>query len=76
MRTQKHPIGNDFNAAVMQENLRDLFQEAHSHLVKSAFPSASDGAPGDLCTVDTGSAVYFCVRTSRGWFRTAALTAI
>jgi hypothetical protein len=76
MKTQKNPIGNDFNANVIQENLFQLFQYAHEHVVKNAFPAASDGAIRDVVVVDTGSAVYLCVKTSRGWFKSAAMTAV
>jgi hypothetical protein len=76
MKTQKHPIGNDFNANVIQENLFELFQFAHDHMVKSSFPTANEGMPRDIVIVDTGSAVYICVKTSRGWFKSAALTSV
>lgn len=75
-KTQKHPIGNDFNANIMQENLFELFQYAHSHDVRSTFPAANEGASRDIVIVDTGSAVHICVKTPRGWFKSAALTAI
>jgi hypothetical protein len=75
-KTQKHPIGNDFNANVVQESFLELFQAAHDHVVKNAFPSTSDGSPRDVVIVDTGTAVYICVKTSRGWFKTASLAAV
>jgi hypothetical protein len=75
-RTQPNPIGNDVKSSVLQQNLEELFQFAHDHPVKSSFPSSSDGASGDMIIVDDGTNVYACFRTSRGWFRTSALTAI
>lgn len=74
--TQKHPVGNTVNPTILQYNLTDLFQAAHNHTVKSSFPAATDGAPQDMVIVDTGTAVYICVKTSRGWFKTAALSAV
>ena len=75
-KTQKHPIGNDFNANIMQENLTELFYLAHDHVVRSSFPSAKDGMPKDVVIVDDGTSVYLCVKTTRGWFKSAALTAV
>lgn len=75
-KTQKHPIGNEFNANIIQENLFELFQYAHDHIVRNSFPSANEGASRDVTIVDTGSAVYICVKTPRGWFKSAALTAV
>jgi hypothetical protein len=75
-KTQKHPIGNDFNANVIQENIFELFQYAHEHPVKSSLPTRNEGSPRDIVLVDDGTSVYLCVKTSRGWFRSAALTAI
>jgi hypothetical protein len=68
-KTQSNPIGNDFSAAVMQLNL-------HDHIVRSTFPAANDGVVRDIVLVDTGSAVHICIKTSRGWFKTAALSAV
>lgn len=75
-KTQSNPIGNDFDAAVMQLNLQELFEASHDHMVRSTFPAANDGAVHDITIVDDGSAVYICVKTSRGWFKTAALSAV
>lgn len=75
-RTQPNPVGNNLKNSVVQQNLEELFEFAHDHPVRSTFPSASDGAPGDIVAVDDGTNVYACFKTSRGWFRTAALIAI
>lgn len=65
----------DFSGAI-QRNLSDLFDASHSHTVKAALPIKTDGKPQDMVTVDDGTNVYIAVRTSRGWFKTAALTAL
>lgn len=75
-KTQSNPIGNDFSAAVMQLNLQELFESSHDHVVRSTFPAANDGSVRDIVIVDTGSAVHICIKTSRGWFKTAALSAV
>lgn len=75
-RTQPNPIGNNVQASVLQQNLEELFQLAHDHPVRNSFPTTLEGAPGDIIEVDTGTASYICIRTSRGWFRTSALTAL
>jgi hypothetical protein len=76
MKTQKHPIGNDVQANILQLNLTDLFRSAHDHVIKSSFPGPNDGAIQDLVVVDDGSNVYLCIKTSRGWFKTTALIAV
>ena len=76
MKTQKHPIGNDVKANVLQINLAELFELAHEHPVRAELPAAADGMPRDIVLVDDGTNVYLCVKTSRGWFRTTALTAL
>jgi hypothetical protein len=63
-------------AEIIQRNFDELFAIAHSHPVRSAFPGATDGAVGDILSVDDGQDVYICVKTTRGWFRTAAMTAL
>lgn len=75
-RTQPNPIGNEVKSSVLQQNLEELFELAHEHQIKTSFPSASDGASRDIVIVDDGTNVYACFKTSRGWFRTTALTAI
>ena len=69
-------IGNEFDASAIKFLFEELFQVSHNHQVRSTFPATNDGASGDISIVDTGSAVYICVKTPRGWFQTAALTAI
>lgn len=61
---------------IVQRNFDELFAIAHSHPVVSEFPGATDGAPGDIKVYDDGTTVYVLAKTSRGWFRTAALTAL
>lgn len=75
-KTQPNPVGNSFNANVLQLNLEELFESAHDHIVRSTFPSSNEGSPRDIVLVDTGSAVHICIKTSRGWFQTVALTAV
>lgn len=75
-KTQSNPIGNDFNANVVQLNLEELFEHSHDHRVRDTFPAANEGTSRDIVIVDTGSAVYICVKTARGWFKTVALTAV
>lgn len=74
--SQKSPIGNEVKANVLQRNLEELFGFAHEHPIRSSFPAASEGSPRDIVIVDTGSAVHVCVKTTRGWFMSAAYTAI
>ena len=75
-QSQKNPIGNEVKANVIQRNLEELYGFAHEHMIRSTFPIATEGAPRDIIIVDTGSAVHICVKTTRGWFKSAAYTAI
>lgn len=61
---------------IIQRNMEELFTLAHGHAVRSTFPGATDGSVGDILPYDDGTTVYLLVKTSRGWFRTAALTAL
>lgn len=75
-KTQHNPVGNDLLPNVVQKNLEDLFEFAHDHVVRATLPAANEGSPRDIVIVDTGTDVYICVKTSRGWFKTVALAAI
>jgi hypothetical protein len=66
---------NDF-AAILQRNLEELYQDAHTHDFLSTDPSTSDGAVGDIQLVDDGTNKYLVIRYSDGWYKTANLTAI
>jgi hypothetical protein len=63
-------------AEIIQRNLDELFTLAHQHGVRVTFPGSTDGMASDIVSVDDGQNVYLLVKTSRGWFRTAALTAL
>lgn len=75
-KTQNNPIGDDVLANILQLNLEELYESAHDHVVRTTFPAVNEGSPRDIVIVDTGSAVHICVKTSRGWFKTIALTAV
>lgn len=75
-RTMPRGVGNDFSASSTLFLFEELYQLAHDHPVRTAFPAAQDGEIGDIVVVDTTTAVYICTKTSRGWFKTAALTAV
>jgi hypothetical protein len=63
-------------SSTIQLTFDDLHQSAHDHLVLSAEPVAHDGAIQTLSIVDNGTSVYLVVKTKRGWFRSAAFTAL
>lgn len=63
-------------AGIIQRNLEEIFQLAHQHNVRIDFPGTTDGTASDIVTVDDGTNVYLLVKTSRGWFRTSALTTL
>ena len=65
----------DYTSAI-QGSFVDLFQAAHDHSVLVTNPKATDGAVQQISIVDTGSSVYLVAKTSRGWFKSSAFTAI
>ena len=65
----------DFTA-VLSRSLDDLYDSAHEHSLLTADPASTTGQVGDLKIVDTGSSVYLVVKTSRGWFKSSAFSAI
>lgn len=74
--TQRYPLGDNPSVTILQLNFKELYELAHQHRTRSTFPGTSDGAVRDISIVDDGTNVYLCVKTSRGWFKTDALTAI
>lgn len=75
-KTMPRGVGNDFSASSVLYLFEELYQSAHDHSVRTAFPADQDGEVGDIVIVDLTTAVYICTKTSRGWFKTAALTAV
>lgn len=65
----------DYTAAI-QYSFNDLFLAAHDHVVLTSDPAAQDGSIQQVSIVDTGSSVYLVVKTSRGWFKSPAFTAL
>lgn len=61
---------------IIQRNMEELFTLAHAHAPRTTLPEATDGMVGDIVGYDDGTTVYLLYKTNRGWFRTAALTAI
>jgi len=75
-KSMPREIGNDYSASASKFLFEELFASSHDHMVRSTFPTINDGSNGDIVIVDTGSVVNICVKTSRGWFKTANLTLI
>lgn len=69
METQRNPIGSDVKASVVQQNLEDLFQFAHTHDVMSSAPADNEGNVGDIKPVIVGTIFYIYVKFSSGWKR-------
>jgi hypothetical protein len=71
-KTQNFPIGNDFKAEVVQRNLEDLYEFAHSHTVRTTAPSSSEGSIGDVIPVELSGVGYLYVKfPTIGWKRVA-----
>lgn len=85
--SQKNPVTpplesdrqlTDF-ASIIQDNLRQLFQNGHVHLgqngVLTSAPTANDGQPGDVMLgVVSGTAYIFIKTDRRTWWQSAAFT--
>lgn len=69
-------VGNDYSASAVKYLFEELYGQAHNHPVRSSLPTGQEGSIGDLIIVDDGTSVYICTKTSRGWFKTSALTVI
>jgi hypothetical protein len=63
-------------SSTLQLTFDDLHQAAHDHLVLTANPAVNDGAIQTISIVDDGTNVYLAVKTKRGWYKSAAFTAI
>ena len=63
-------------STTIQLTFDDLYQAAHDHLVLSSNPATNDGAIQAMSVVDNGVSVYLVVKTKRGWFKSAAFTAL
>jgi hypothetical protein len=75
-KSMPREVGNDYSASASKFLFEELFASSHDHMIRSTFPASNEGTAGDIVIVDTGSAVNVCVKTSRGWFKTATLTAV
>lgn len=69
-------VGNDYSASASKFLFEELFASSHDHSIRTTHPASNEGAIGDIVIVDTGSVVTIDIKTSRGWFKTAALTAV
>lgn len=65
----------DFSS-VLQRNLADLFDAAHAHSTRTSLPARGEGSVGDMVLATVSGSTYICIKTSAGWFRTSALTAL
>lgn len=75
-KSMPRQVGNEVTASAAKYLFEELFESAHDHVVKSSLPADNEGTSRDIVIVDDGTSVFICVKTTRGWFRTAALTAI
>lgn len=65
----------DYSQAI-QDSLNELYVAAHDHRVLTGDPGTTAGAIETVSIVDTGASVYLVVKTRRGWFKSAAFTAV
>lgn len=75
-QTQNNPIGNTVIPSIVQKNFEELYETAHEHMIRDTVPAGNEGAPRDIVLFDDGTTVYLYIKTTRGWFRTAALTPV
>ncbi len=84
-KTQQFPLSMPLSAdketlkdfsSIIQRNLADLFDAAHSHSTRTSLPARGEGSTGDMVLATVSGSTYICIKTSAGWFRTSALTAL
>jgi hypothetical protein len=73
MKTQSFPVGSELKAEVVQRNLEDLFQDSHTHSVRTTAPSVNEGLVGDIIPVLLNNTPYVYIKyPSIGWKRILA----
>jgi hypothetical protein len=61
--------------AVIQNNLDDLFNDAHTHTIRTSIPLPTDGIVGDIVVVNLTGTYYIYVKVDNTvWKKTAALS--
>lgn len=64
---------SDFSS-VVQDNLADIYDLAHTHDIRTTAPEANEGMTGDIVLVELSGAHYlYCKISGDTWKRTAAL---
>jgi len=65
--TQVQPVGNNLTASVVQSNFQALFNDAHTHNVRTSAPSNNEGSVNDIIPVIIGTSFYLYIKFSSGW---------
>jgi hypothetical protein len=69
-KTQNFPISDKPTPEVIQRNLEDLYEFAHSHSVRTSVPTEKEGSVGDIIPVLLNGTDYLYVKLPAGWKRT------
>jgi deoxyhypusine synthase len=62
-KTQSKQVSDD---TVVQFNLEELYQAAHTHDVRTTVPGTNDGSIGDIVLVESGGTKLY-VKFRSGW---------
>ena len=63
--------GLDKLTTLIQLNFERVYDNLHTHGVKTAAPASTDGAIGDVFLVDLSGTPYIYAKLSSGWARVA-----
>jgi hypothetical protein len=64
---------NDFSA-IVQRNFEDVFQDLHTHDVRTSAPTSTEGSIGDILPVKISSTYYLYVKFDSSTWKRVALS--
>lgn len=61
-------------SSIIQRNFEDLFNDDHTHNLKTTVPSSTDGSPQDIIIVNLSGTYYLYVKVSTTLWKRIALS--
>lgn len=65
---------NDYTS-VIQTVFDEIYQDLHSHTIRTSAPKVTDGEVGDIQLVEIESSRFLYTKFSAGWFKVALIEA-
>lgn len=63
-KLQSKPVPDD---VVVQLNFEELFEDAHTHPIRTTIPTAAEGNVGDIILYETSTVTKIYVKFRGGW---------